>query len=238
MLSRVLVVALSLLMQLPARDAGSPGHARASTPSEAERAAPAPVRLRPPAAQAKKVATRFVPGPEGNEARFRVREQLVGFDFPNDAIGKTSQVEGSILIGPDGKLVTDSSKFTIDLRTLASDRAQRDNFIRRNTIKTDSFPNAVFVPATAEGLPAPLPATGEMAFTLTGDMTIHGVTRPTTWQVKATRGASGAVTGTATTEFKFGDFGMTIPKVGRVMSVDDKIVLEYDFNLVPQAPVK
>ena len=73
-----------------------------------------------------------------------------------------------------------------------------------------------------------------MAFTLSGDLTIHGVTRPTTWQVKATRLASGAVTGTATTEFKFGDFNMTIPKVARVMSVDDRIALEYDFNLVPQ----
>ena len=229
MLSSV-IVALPLLMQLPALDAGSRSDAVAPAPTTVERPAPR-------AAQ-KKVATRFVPATEGNEARFRVREQLVGFDFPNDAIGKTSQVEGSILIGADGKLVADSSKFTIDLRTLASDRAQRDNFIRRNTIKTDSFPNAVFVPAAAQGLPAPLPATGEMVFTLSGDMTIHGVTRPTTWQVKATRVASGAVTGTATTEFKFGDFGMTIPKVGRVMSVDDKIVLEYDFNLVPQTPDK
>src|SRR5690606_5186683 len=30
-------------------------------------------------------------GPQGNEARYRVREQLVGFDLPNDAIGRTSR---------------------------------------------------------------------------------------------------------------------------------------------------
>jgi polyisoprenoid-binding protein YceI len=216
MLSSLLVVMLSIVMQLPALDARVP-------------AATAPV-----AAVQARAPMRFVLAIDGNEARFRVREQLVGFDLPNDAIGKTSQIQGALLLGPDGQIVRDSSSFTVDLKTLESDRSQRDGFIKRNTIKTDSFPNAVFVPAAAQGLPATLPATGDLAFTLTGDMTIHGVTRPTTWNVKAKRIASGAVTGTATTEFKFGDFGMTIPKVGRVVSVNDHIVLEYDFNLVPQ----
>ena len=235
MLSSFLIVALSLVMQLPVLDAGT-GPAVPVATIAALDGSVRPGAAVLPATPQPRTATRFVPAAEGNEARYRVREQLVGFDFPNDAIGRTSKVDGSILIGADGKLVRDSSRFTIDLRTLASDQDRRDNFIRRNTIKTDSFPNAVFVPASAEGLPATLPATGEMTFTLSGDLTVHGVTRPTTWQVKATRIASGAVTGTATTEFKFGDFGMTIPKVARVMSVDDKIILEYDFNLVPQAP--
>ena len=232
MLSSFLLVALSIVMQLPALDAGSAAAPRMSAIA-ADNATPSVVGVSAATMQPR-AAIRFVPAAEGNEARFRVREQLVGFDFPNDAVGRTSKIEGSIMIGADGKPVRDSSSFTIDLRTLASDQERRDNFIRRNTIKTDSFPNAVFIPVSAEGLPAILPAAGAMAFTLTGDLTIHGVTRPTTWQVKATRAASGAVTGTATTDFKFGDFGMTIPKVGRVISVDDKITLEYDFNLVPQ----
>jgi polyisoprenoid-binding protein YceI len=219
-------------MQLPALDGPVAGVAAAPSVVETGAAAPASV-----AAQAR-TAVRFVPAIDGNEARYRVREQLVGFDLPNDAVGKSSQVQGSILIGADGKLVRDSSRFTIDLRTLESDQSRRDNFIRRNTIQTDSFPNAVFIPASAQGLPAVLPATGDLAFTLTGDLIIHGVTRSTTWQVKAKRIASGAVTGTATTDFKFADFGMTIPRVGRVVSVDDKITLEYDFHLVPQAVAK
>ena len=232
MLSSILVA--TLLMQLPALDAGARFADRLPARAAVESVTPAPA----PVVVHQAKATRWVPAIDGNEARYRVREQLVGFDLPNDAIGRTSRVEGSIMIGGDGKLVRDSSKFTIDLRTLESDQTRRDNFIRRNTIQTDSFPNAVFVPASAEGLPAALPATGEMTFALTGDLTIHGVTRPTTWQVKAKRIASGAVTGTATTEFKFGDFNMTIPKVGRVVSVDDKITLEYDFHLVPQAPAR
>ena len=176
---------------------------------------------------------RFMVAAEGNEARYRVREQLVGFDLPNDAVGKTTKVQGGILIGADGKFVRDSSKFTVDLASLQSDQDRRDNFIRRNTLQTEQFGTAVFVPTSATGLPAVLPATGETTFQLIGDLTIRGVTKPATWQVKAKRGPAGEVTGTATTDFKFADFNMTIPKVGRVLSVDDKITLEYDFKLVP-----
>lgn len=179
-------------------------------------------------------STRWVVTPAGNEARYRVREQLARVDFPSDAVGKTNQVTGAIVIGADGKIVREGSSFTVDLASIQSDNQRRDGFIRRNTLQTDSFPKAVFVPTAATGLPAPLPASGEMAFQLTGDLTIHGVTRTATWQVKATRGASGVVTGTATTNFKFGDHGMTIPRVGMVLSVDDSITLEYDFTLAPE----
>ena len=178
--------------------------------------------------------TRYVVTATGNEARYRVREQLARVDFPSDAVGKTNQVTGAIVIGADGRIVRDGSTFTVDLASIQSDNQRRDGFVRRNTLQTDSFPKAVFVPTSAEGLPATLPATGETTFRLTGDLTIHGVTRPATWQVEATRNASGLVTGTATTNFRFADFNMTIPKVGMVLSVDDSITLEYDFTLAPE----
>ena len=232
MLASILVVILPLLMQLPALNGDGVASARVyAAPTELV-AAPAPA-----AAQAK-ASLRFVLAPEGNEARFRVREQLVGFDLPNDAIGSTAKIDGALMLGANGQIMRDSSRFTVDLTTLTSDRSQRDGYIKRRTIVTDSFPTAVFVPTSAQDLPAALPATGDLAFSLTGDLTIHGVTKPATWVVRAKRVAGGAVTGTATTEFKFGDFNMTIPKVARVLSVDDRIVLEYDFNLVPQVAGK
>ena len=36
----------------------------------------------------------LVVAPEGNEVRYRVREQLAGFDLPNDAVGATGHVTG------------------------------------------------------------------------------------------------------------------------------------------------
>src|SRR6476620_7676627 len=40
---------------------------------------------------------RYIVAPTGNEARYRVREQLVSFDLPNDAVGVTKDVTGSLL---------------------------------------------------------------------------------------------------------------------------------------------
>jgi polyisoprenoid-binding protein YceI len=171
--------------------------------------------------------------PTGNEARYKVREQLFGFDFPNDAIGKTDKISGSLVLESNGRIVREESKFTVALATIASDRAMRDNYVRNNTLQVAQYPNAEFIPDTATGLPAALPAAADLAFKLTGDFTVHGVTRPTTWDVKGRMAASGEFTGTATTWFRFGDFNMTVPRVRLVLSVADSITLEMDVKLVP-----
>jgi polyisoprenoid-binding protein YceI len=88
---------------------------------------------------------------------------------------------------------------------------------------------AELVVTGVQGLPATLPTTGALAFTLTGNLTIRGVTRPTTWQVTATAGADG-YRGSAKTTFTFAEFELTKPRVAVVMSVDDQIALELDFH--------
>lgn len=66
-----------------------------------------------------------------------------------------------------------------------------------------------------------------------GDLTVRGVTKPTTWQVDAAFDG-GRITGTATTTFPFSEFGLTQPRVPVVLSVADTIKLEYTFSLVPK----
>jgi hypothetical protein len=63
------------------------------------------------------------------------------------------------------------------------------------------------------------------------DLAVHGVTRPTTWDVTATFRAGG-VTGTASTQFTFPDFNIQIPSVRSVLSVENRITLELGFRLV------
>ena len=72
---------------------------------------------------------------------------------------------------------------------------------------------------------------GETTFELVGDMTVHGVTKQVVWNVTASL-VGDSLTGTASTEFTFEDFGMTVPSVMVVLSVEDKIRLEYDFNFM------
>ena len=174
----------------------------------------------------------YVVAPTGNEARYRVREQLAGFDLPKDAIGATKDVTGRIVIGPDGKVVKESSKVTIELSTLKSDQGRRDNYLRRSTLETSKYPQAELVPAALEGLLLPIAPGSSQTFSVRGDLTVHGATRPTTWQVTA-RGEGNGIVGTATTAFTFKDFGLEQPRVPVVLSVADTIRLEYDFRFVP-----
>jgi polyisoprenoid-binding protein YceI len=188
----------------------------------------------PPGAETHQVRTvNLTLAPTGNEVRYRVSEQLAGVELPNDAVGKTTAVTGSLVIESNGRIVKESSRFVVLLDSLASDQSRRDNYVRRNTLQTMQFPTATFVPATATGLPATLPVAADLAFKLVGDFTVHGVTKPATWDVKGKMLASGEFTGTASTWFKFADYNMTIPRVAIVLSVVDSINLEMDLHLVP-----
>jgi polyisoprenoid-binding protein YceI len=186
----------------------------------AQTAPPAPIRLTLAA--------------QGNEARFVVREQLAGAELPNDAVGVTSAITGGITLDARGMVDSSASRISVDLTTLTSDRSRRDNFIKRRTIVTDSFPTAELVVTGIRGLPATLPASGTMTLVLTGNLTIHGVTRPSTWDVTA-RVEGESIVGKAVTRIKFGEFGMSQPRMAIVLSVVDDIRLEYDFHLVREA---
>jgi polyisoprenoid-binding protein YceI len=166
---------------------------------------------------------------DGTNASYRVREQLAGISFPNDAVGTSTAVTGAIVLNKDGSIDSSKSKLTFDLRALKSDQSMRDGFIQRRTLNTEQYPMAEFVPKTIEGLPQALG--GQFGFQLTGDMTIHGTTRPVTWQGIATVDTNnGVVAGRAMTEFKFETFGLATPQIARVMSVNDNISLEVVFR--------
>jgi polyisoprenoid-binding protein YceI len=167
----------------------------------------------------------------GTRARYKVREQLAGINFPSDAVGTTEAVTGAIVVNPDGTIDAAQSKLTVDLKTLTSDQQMRDGYIQNRTLETAKFPTMEFVPKRAVGLPAPLPAgmQAQAGFQLIGDMTLHGVTKEATWNVVATFGNE-LVGGRATTTIDYAGYNMTKPSLARLVSVDDKIELEIEFR--------
>ena len=162
----------------------------------------------------------------GSEARYKAQETLSGRGF-NEAVGRTSGVQGAIVFGADGTILADQSKIVVDLTSLKSDSNSRDGYIQRNTLQTAQYPNAIFSVTAAPGLPTPLPTAGTVTFELVGDLLVHGVSRPTVWQASATFSET-EVTATATTTVLITDFGMEPPKAGPVLTIEDAIVLELD----------
>ena len=186
------------------------------------------------ASQAQAATTTLVIDSSASKASYRAHEQLVGRTLPSEAVGTTSSVSGSLVLAPDGSIVADQSKISVDLSKLQSDESRRDNFIKGTTLQTSRFPMATFVPREAQGLPSPLPTSGQTTFQLVGDLTVHGVTRPVTWQVTAQFGDA-SVSGAATTTVNISDFGMTPPKAGPVLSIEDGLTLELAFSASRQA---
>ena len=175
--------------------------------------------------------SRWVLSIEESEARYRVREQLAGFDLPNDAVGATKELSGLLTLSPEGLVRSEESEFRIQLGSLTTDSERRDGYVQRRTLEVEDHPEALLVPREFVGLPNPLPEEGEVTFQLVGDLSLHGETQPTTWQVTAEFTAN-SITGLATTSFTFDTFGIAVPQVARVLSVDDNIRLELDFRMV------
>jgi len=199
-----------------------------AAPTLAPTLAPTPVPTAAPTAAAPASAPSWTVGNQ-SKATVRVREQLVGRDLPNDAVLVTTGAEGSFVLQAGGTFAA-TSKIAFDLTTLTSDSRDRDNFVKRDTLGTQQFPKAELVPLRATGLPASLPATGDLAFKLTANMTVRGRSKEVTFDVVAKR-ERGTITATATANpsFKFGDFGLTVPSVPfRVVSVTDEIRLAVD----------
>jgi polyisoprenoid-binding protein YceI len=172
--------------------------------------------------------------PASTRASYHAHEQLVGRTLPSEAVGTSNAVSGSIVFDTGGSIVTDQSKISVDLSKLTSDESRRDNFIKGDTLQTNRFPMATFVAREAPGLPTPLPTSGQFTFALSGDLTVHGVTRPVTWQVTA-QFAEASVSGEATTGVNISDFGMSPPKAGPVLSIEDGLTLELAFSAARQA---
>jgi polyisoprenoid-binding protein YceI len=185
------------------------------------------------AESAQGAAFRLVLAPTGNAVRYRVRERLVGADLPNDAIGETKALTGAIAFDSKGKVIAQSSKFTVDAGTFVSDKDRRDGYVRRRLLDSETYPSVVLVPTGVSGIALPLPTTGTRPFEMTGDLTVRGVTRPTTWKGSA-QFKDGQVTGSAATAFTFDEIKMDQPSVPVLLSVADTIRLEIDFNLVRQ----
>ena len=169
---RVSVLALLLPGLAVAQTRGGASRKEATATRPAPKVVPAP--------------SRFTLAAAGNQARFIVREHLMIMDAPNDAIGVTQAISGGITLTSDGRIDPDNSRIVVDLSTLTSDKENRDTWIKSHTLRTDSFPNAVFVPRQLAGSGGTVPTSGTIAVKLIGDLTVHGVTRPVTWDVTLT----------------------------------------------------
>jgi polyisoprenoid-binding protein YceI len=165
---------------------------------------------------------------EGSEAGYRVREQLASLPAESDAVGRTSDVSGSItlVVAGDGAQLSEGT-LTVDTTTIASDESRRDNRLRTEGLQTDQFPTATFTITSPVEIPAAALEGTATAVTLTGDLTLHGVTKSVEIPGEA-RLVDGQIQVAGSLPITLADYQITAPNVGGfIISIADEGTLEF-----------
>ena len=157
---------------------------------------------------------------------YRVQEVLGGVD--TTATGRGNEIDGSITVA--GTTVTEGS-FTVQVASITSDRSQRDGQFTGRIMQTSQFPTATFTITQPVDL-GTIPADGEqVTASVTGDLTLHGVTNSVTFDVTAqTDGTTIGVLGEI--PIVFADYGIDNPSTGFV-TTEDNGLLEFILVFTP-----
>jgi polyisoprenoid-binding protein YceI len=164
-------------------------------------------------------------------AGYRVREQLANLPAESDAVGRTNSVTGSITLETSGTTTTlTAASLTVDMTSLASDKTQRDNRLRTQGLETDSFPTATFVLTAPVEVPAAALTGTASDITLTGDLTVHGVTKSVQIPAQAQL-VNGTIQVAGSLTFPLSDYAIVAPNFGGVIvSIADNGTLEFLVN--------
>lgn len=154
---------------------------------------------------------------------YRVRERLTDLPAPNDAVGRTSAVEGSLHIAG---LVVDNVDVTADLRELKSDEDRRDRRLRRSGLESNKFPNARFVLSSPISFETRPEAGRDVETTAAGKLTLHGATRDVNVPLKA-RWSPDRIEVVGSLIIVMADYAIIPPKFGPVLSIEDKGTMEF-----------
>ncbi|MEO6206554.1 MAG: YceI family protein [Candidatus Limnocylindrales bacterium] len=165
---------------------------------------------------------------EGSEAGYRVREQLANLPAESDAVGRTSSVSGSITLASagEGARLTAGS-IDVDTTTIASDESRRDDRMRTEGLQTETFRSATFTVTAPVDIPASALSGEATNVTLTGDLTLHGVTRALEIPGQAQL-VAGQIQVAGSLTFALADFEIVAPNVGGfIVSIADQGALEF-----------
>ncbi|MFW6328500.1 MAG: YceI family protein [Alkalispirochaetaceae bacterium] len=177
-------------------------------------------------------------------ARFLILEQIFGRE--NMVEGTTRQIDGSFLINYLASTVR-VGQFEINVRDIEtrsldvniSERGwtdgERDVVIRGQILESgrDEYEFSTFDPDSVTGVPDSFDIGDTLELVVTGDLTIKGVTSEVSFDMELNLDSEEQISGFASTEIRWADFGITVPYVGGGSDVDavaDSVELQLEFT--------
>ena len=167
---------------------------------------------------------------EESQASFTLEEDLRG--VRTTVIGTTNEVAGRVVVDLAMPSASSIGAILVNARTLETDNSFRNRALRSQILKSarDEFEFIVFEARELSGFSADSVGIGEtISFDVTGDLTVAGETRAVTFAASVTLDSESQISGSATVNLLYADFGMTIPDVRSVANVTDDVDLRLDF---------
>jgi polyisoprenoid-binding protein YceI len=167
--------------------------------------------------------------PAQSEARFIVHEVLFG--NPNEVIGSTTEVSGTIEVDLDDPTKTQIRPIQINARSLVTDNRFRNRSVNRLILQSnrDEYQYITFTPTEIEGLPTAANVGEPLSLQVTGDLQIRDIVQPVTFAVTVTADSPAQLTGLGQATVQRADFDLTIPSVEGVADVTEDVTLELEF---------
>lgn len=189
-----------------------------------------PVISAPPTLAAAPTQTLFTIDSAASEASFTLSELLRG--QPTTVVGRTNLVSGQLAVDFNDLSTVQMSPIQIEAYDLQTDSRLRDEAIHTRILYTNQFPVIEFVPQAYEGLPTAVSVGDTLNFTISGDVTITGLTRSESFDVTITAVSPTRLEGTATTQINRTDYELVVPAVASIANVDEVVTLALSFTAV------
>lgn len=167
---------------------------------------------------------------EESQVNFRINEVLMG--NPKEVIASTDDVAGDVIVNFGDPAASQLGEIAINARTFKTDNEFRDQSIRGQILNTSSAENEFirFVPTGFTSMPTGAVNIGDtVEFDLIGDLTVKGTTNSVTFHASVTIESADRISGTASAEVLYADFGINIQAPPSVSGIEDNVILEINF---------
>ena len=155
-------------------------------------------------------------------AGYRVIEDFAGGVSDFEAVGRTSDVSGSLSI--EGTAIT-QAEFSVQVSTITSDDSRRDRQFAQSIMRAGDFPEATFVLTAPIDLGA-IPGDGvTITAQAIGELTLRGQTVGVEFPIEARR-AGAEIETLGSVPVVFADYGIANPSF-QLVSVRDEGVVEF-----------
>lgn len=167
---------------------------------------------------------------EQSSASFTLEEDLRGERVT--VVGTTPDVGGTITVNMSDPSASTVGTIAVNARTLETDADMRNRAIRSRILNSaeDEYEFIIFEPTALSNFSAESVSVGDtLTFDITGNLTIKDTTNEVTFTTSVTVDSDTQISGTASANVLYADYGLVIPDVPSVANVTDDVDLEINF---------